>query len=721
VRLARVLALIAVYFAAGKLGLSLAFLDASASAVWPPTGIAIAALLLFGRDLWPGVALGAFLVNISTSGAVAASLGIALGNTLEALAAVALVNAFAGGVRAFERATDVLRFAMVAGLAAPAISATVGVASLVLTGLTLPSNASAVWLTWWLGDAAGAVVVAPALILLWTDRRQLTSAQAIETSLLFGADVLVALVIFGGWSTISDYNYPLAFVSIPLVLWSAFRLGQRVTSVAMLVVSGIAVWGTLRGYGPYGKYSPNESLLLVQTFTGVVAVTTAAMATVVDERRRLLAQLERRVSERTAQLHVMNTDLRSEIAERERAQAALQASEARLLEAQAVAHVGSWEWDIATNSIWWSEELYKIYGVSRDTFPASYEAYIERVHPDDRQKMHGVVVAALADGHPYTTEHRVIRPDGTERILAARGRVVTDESGRPTRMLGVGQDVTELRHADDQRHQLHEEQVARRQAEAANRLKDEFLAMISHELRTPLNAVLGWAQMLSAGSLDGPAAAKALKVIERNAQAQARLIDDLLDVSRFAAGQVALDMRPVDIGGIVKTALDAIEPVAGSRGIRAELSGSFSDALTQGDPERLSQVFGNLLANALKFTPEGGLIRVAVETLGSEVVVRVSDSGRGINPADLKRIFEPFWQADSSSTRTHGGLGLGLAIVRYLVEAHGGQVRAESDGTGKGASFVVTLPRQGRSDFPMDPTPWRGSEARSALDRADNG
>ena len=168
-RLARVLALTAVYFAAGKLGLSLAFLDASASAVWPPTGIAIASLLLFGRDLWPGVALGAFLVNISTSGGIVASLGIALGNTLEAIVAVALVDVFAGGARAFERASDVLRFSIVAGLAAPVISATLGVASLVVTGLTPLSHASPVWLTWWLGDAAGAVVVAPALILLWTD------------------------------------------------------------------------------------------------------------------------------------------------------------------------------------------------------------------------------------------------------------------------------------------------------------------------------------------------------------------------------------------------------------------------------------------------------------------------------------------------------------------------------------------------------------------------
>ena len=538
--------------------------------------------------------------------------------------------------------------------------------------------------------------------------------------MLFGADLLVALVIFGGWGVISWGNYPLAFLCIPLVLWSAFRLGQRETSLAMLVVSGIAVWGTLHGYGPYGRYSPNEALVLVQTFTAVVAVTTSAMAGLVAERRRLLEQLERRVSERTAQLHVMNTDLRLEIAERERAQAALRSSEARLLEAQAVAHVGSWEWEIGTNSIWWSEELYRIFGLSRESSSTTYEAYLQRLHPDDRGKMHAVVVAALADAQPYTTEHRVVRADGTERILAARGRVVTDDSGRPVRMLGVGQDVTELRRADEQRRQLIEEQAARRQAEEANRLKDEFLAMISHELRTPLNAVLGWAQMLSTGSLDGPAATKAIQVIERNAQAQARLIDDLLDVSRFAAGQVALEMRPVDVATLVKTALDAIEPVAAGRGIRVELSGTLTDVLTHGDPERLAQVFGNLLANALKFTPEGGVIRVDVDTPSSDVVIRVSDSGRGIDPADLNRIFEPFWQADSSSTRSHGGLGLGLAIVRYLVEAHGGRVRAESDGTGRGASFVVTLPRKGHADLPMDPTPWRGAEPRGALDRADH-
>ena len=235
--------------------------------------------------------------------------------------------------------------------------------------------------------------------------------------------------------------------------------------------------------------------------------------------------------------------------------------------------------------------------------------------------------------------------------------------------------------------------VQRRAAEAedANRAKDEFLAVLSHELRTPLNAIFGWARMLQSGQLDAAGRARALEVIVRQANAQLQLIDDLLDVSRVTSGKMRLEVRPVDLGPVVEQALDAVRPAAAARDVRLHANLQPVAAIP-GDPNRLQQVVWNLLINAVKFTPGGGMVRVDVRPSGPGVEVVVADTGVGIAPEVLPFVFDRFRQADSSSTRSHTGLGLGLALVRHLVELHGGQVRAHSDGPGRGAAFTVTLP-----------------------------
>jgi PAS domain S-box-containing protein len=686
-------AVAAVYFFGGRLGLSMAYLNASTSAVWPSTGIAVAALVLFGRQLWPGIAIGALLVNLTTAGAPIASLVIAVGNTLEAVIAEALINRYANGWRVFDRVRDVFVFAVAAGVVAPIVSASLGSVALVTSGLAAVGDLRAVWLTWWLGDALGAVLYAPALMLLWTDRRPRTHVQMIEAVLVNLALVLVAAAVFRGGSVSGQSSYPLGFLCIPLALWPAFRLGQREAAVAAASLSIVAVWGTLHRFGPYGAEAPNRGLLLAQMFSGVVALTTSAMAALVAERQRLYEQLERRVSIRTDQLKVTNDELHVEIAARERVQGALRSSESRLLEAQALAHVGSWEWGIEDNEIRWSDEVYRIYGVEPGRFEVTYESFIAMVHPDDRDRLEGSVRAALRTGGFFEVEHRIVRPDGVQRTVAGRGRTVCDSDGRPIRMLGTELDITDRKRAEEQRRELADAQSARRQAEAASRMKDEFLAIVSHELRTPLNAILGWAHMLGAGQLDEPGAVKALQIIERNALMQARLIDDLLDVSRFATGQAVVQTAPVAIAGIVRTAVETIEPSAAARHIVVQLSVADRDVIVDGDAARLQQIMSNLLSNAVKFTPEGGCVQVDVAGSPAMVTIAVTDSGRGLEPGDLTRVFEPFWQVDTTLTRTDSGLGLGLAIVRSLVEAHGGTVRAESRGLGYGSRFTVELPR----------------------------
>lgn len=236
------------------------------------------------------------------------------------------------------------------------------------------------------------------------------------------------------------------------------------------------------------------------------------------------------------------------------------------------------------------------------------------------------------------------------------------------------------------------EKNLRREAEAANRMKDEFLATLSHELRTPLNSILGWSQMLQNGNLDETAKEKALVTIERNARVQNQLIEDVLDISRIITGKLRLVIRPVDLGAVITAAAESLRPAMEAKGIRLKTFPDTGAALIQGDAERLQQIIWNLLSNAVKFTPEGGDIRIGLQNAGAFVEIVVTDSGIGIEESFLPFVFDRFRQLDGSTTRRHGGLGLGLSIVRQLVEMHGGTVRADNNKTGKGASFTVNLP-----------------------------
>jgi signal transduction histidine kinase len=227
---------------------------------------------------------------------------------------------------------------------------------------------------------------------------------------------------------------------------------------------------------------------------------------------------------------------------------------------------------------------------------------------------------------------------------------------------------------------------------AANRAKDEFLAVLSHELRTPLTPILVWASLIREGKLDAAALERGSRAIEQNAKLQARIVEDLLDVSRAITGKLRLNVRPTAVEPVVHLAIESLRPAAEAKGITLEPVLDPEPALVSGDPERLQQVVWNLVSNAIKFTRRGGRVEIRLEHEGDNVRLSVADSGDGIDPAVLPRLFERFWQADSSITRAHGGLGLGLAVVRHLVELHGGTVRAESEGEGRGATFTVTLP-----------------------------
>ena len=530
---AALLFLTAVYFAAGKLGLSLAFLQANASAVWPPTGLALAALLLFGCRLWPAIFVGALLVNLAIKTPIAPSIAIATGNTLEAVLGALLTRRFARGSAAFDRAPDIFCYVLFAVLPSTALSPSIGVTALALAGQV--KSYIPVWLTWWTGDFVSDLVVAP-LLIIWLTRPfpRAHPKRIIEAFCLAAALLLYGCIIFGAGMPGASARRPLGHLGMPLLIWAAFRFRQRGAVTAAAVISAVAAWGTLRGSGPFSVGSPNDWLLLLQAFIGTSALTALVLAAVICQQER--AQAER-------------------------------------------------------------------------------QALLDR------------------------------------------------------------------------------EQTARAEAERANLAKDQFLAVLSHELRTPLTPVMLTASIMEANEQLPEAVRADAHTIRRNVELEARLIDDLLDLSRIANGKMTLDLQPVEIHALLDSVREMTAADVRSKNLTVHWNLEAPHHLVTGDAARLQQVLWNLLKNAVKFTPAGGQITITTRDEGADrLVVEISDTGIGIGPEALPRIFTPFDQGGHATTRRFGGLGLGLAISKAIAQMHHGDIAARSDGEGQGSTFTLTLP-----------------------------
>jgi len=317
-------------------------------------------------------------------------------------------------------------------------------------------------------------------------------------------------------------------------------------------------------------------------------------------------------------------------------------------------------------------------------------------YPDDREVSHVRLNSSFTDtGDPeeYTIEKRYLRKDGAIIWALVNWTIVRDAEGHPRFSVANIQDITARKLAEAEREELLlRERAARETAEAATRSKDEFLAVVSHELRSPLNAILGYAALLRYGNLDAREVKQAVEVIERSGKAQAHLIDDLLDTARIISGKLRLAVGPVNLVSVIEESVQTIHPAAEAKGV--SLLANLPPEIGQitGDPVRLQQVVWNLLSNAVKFTPQGGRVETQLERVDPHIRITVSDTGKGISPDFMPYVFDRFHQSDASSARRHGGLGLGLALVKYLVELHGGTIEAASAGEGQGATFNVTLP-----------------------------
>ncbi|GAB4228957.1 MAG: hypothetical protein Kow00121_57940 [Elainellaceae cyanobacterium] len=382
-----------------------------------------------------------------------------------------------------------------------------------------------------------------------------------------------------------------------------------------------------------------------------------------------------------------------DITDRKLTAEALRDSEERFrLAARAVTGI-VYDWDVQAGVVYRSEGLHDLIGLHPDQVPEGRDWWSERLHPDDLARIQPIMMAVLAgESDRYDFEYRIRHQDGRWVTVWDRGYLIRNPQGQTVRVVGSTADISDRKQAEADREQLlAREQAARAEAEKANRIKDEFLAVLSHELRSPLNPILGWATLLQRRKVNEATLSQALETIQRNVKLQVQLIDDLLDVSRILRGKLNLETGSVNLVPTILAAIETVRLAAEAKSIQIETQ-LVDNLWVLGDAGRLQQVVWNLLSNAVKFTPTGGQVTVRLQAVGAEARIQVQDNGKGISPTFLPHVFEYFRQEDGTTTRKFGGLGLGLAIVRYLTEMHGGIVMVDSLGEGKGATFTVKLP-----------------------------
>ncbi|MBI1774633.1 MAG: MASE1 domain-containing protein [Proteobacteria bacterium] len=432
------------------------FMLASPSPIWPPTGFAIAAVLLWGYRVWPAILIGAFLVNFTTEGSLYASAAIAAGNTLEALVGGDLVLSWSGGTDTFQTPGRIARFALIVWIAS-SISATVGVSSISFAGFAPWDAFASIWVTWWLGDMAGALVVTP-VIVLWVKNTEPHTgvAQAIELMLLLAATALVGLIAFSPLLEQTSNRDALGFLGILPLFWAALRRGPRDTVSVALVLAGFAIWGAVVGGGPFARSGLYGTLNLTVMFMVSVTVPSLVLSAEVARRRKTEEELRQKhdIVEQRAELHAaalaeINAALNLANERRMRLETELHKHRIQFLEAQRLANLGGWSWDIVHNLVSGSDHLFAIFGALPHEISQSLEAFLERIHKDDRKRVEAQLRNAARTAGKFWFETKILRPDGSLRHLRAAGEAVIDEAGIPSHLLGVFHDVTARRQAEE--------------------------------------------------------------------------------------------------------------------------------------------------------------------------------------------------------------------------------------------------------------------------------
>jgi PAS domain S-box-containing protein len=696
-RAAALLGIGIVYFLLAKAGLSLASIHPSATPIWPPTGFALAAVLLFGYRVWPAIFLGAFLANATTAGSLATSGLIAVGNTLEGLIGGFLINRWSGGRATFDTPTGVAKFALISLAPGPMVSATVGVTTLSMAGYADWANFMAVWMTWWLGDVAGALVVAPVLLLWATDVRRVGRNELMASGATFLGAAAIGVIAFSPLIAQTPTRGVLAFLAIVPLLWAALRRNQRDTATVALILSAFAVWGGFAQGGPFAATTLNDTFLLLLAF--MISITVPSLVLSADVRvrtqteeglRRAHGELDTRVQQRTAALAEANQALHTEVEARRLIEAEREQQRVQLLEAQRLAHLGSWVWDMRQGKVTWSAQLFSIYGLEPEQFGGTIDDFLAHAHDEDRERIGRAIGQALESGGGFQLAQRIVRPDGEIRYLQSCGEVIRDEHGEPLQMLGICQDVTEQKRAESALEHARDQLAQSQKLEALGQLTGG----IAHDFNNLLMIVSGHAELLRRRLTE----ARDLRAIDAVRAAASRgesLTRQLLTFSR----RQRLEPLVVDL----RERIEAVRHMLGSTlhdTIRLDYKIAADLWPVEVDIGELELSLVNIAVNARDAMPDGGTITLSADnvTLASEappgqaggefVALAMRDSGCGIPPDVLPRIFEPFF-----TTKAVGkGTGLGLSQVYGFARQAGGAVEATSE-PGRGTTITVYLPR----------------------------
>jgi integral membrane sensor domain MASE1 len=613
-------ALAGAYVAAAKLGIELSVAQGVITPVWAPTGIALAGLLLLGRNLWPAVALGALIANATSGASFLDAAGISVGNTLEAVVGATLL--LRADIRpALDRVRDVFALVVLGALVSPVLAASNGIGVLSLSGEV--HNAGASWLLWWIGDGMGALIVTPLLLIAttcpWRDFPR--AAQRLEAAVVGAAIAGVSAAVFfgGGW------RYP--HVIFPLLIWATLRFRQPGAVFGSFLVTAIAVAGAIHGSLPLGEHNTTQLVEIVEGLLAAVVVSLFLLGAVLTERVRAVEGLA---------------------------------------EAQRLAQLGSWEWDIARDRITWSEELYRLFAIDPGSTRLTYESYLERIHPDDLPLVRDTVDRAYAQRAPFEIEHRVLHPGGGMRWVHGHGRVITDDSGAPVRMVGTSQDITDRKRVEE--------------------LRESILSAVSHELRTPLTSIVGFAITLQehGAQISPEVRREIIDHLSGEARRLERLLSDLLDLDRLRLGSVGASFRRTNLGQLVAAVV--ADYGSDAHPVELELEAVEADI----DAPKVERIVDNLLANAFRHTPDGAEVRVRVAEADGGAVISVDDRGPGVGPDEREAIFEIF-RRGRAGIASGRGTGVGLTLVAQFAALHGGRAWVE-DNPGGGAAFRVFLP-----------------------------
>ena len=678
---AELVSLAFIYVLAGIAGLKLDAVAGFATLVWAPSGIALAALLIRGYRLWPGIMLGALVTNVLNGAAVPVAVGISVGNSLEPLAAAYALRQIPGFRRSLDRLVDAFSLIVAAAVVSTAISATIGVVSLYAGGIVPPAGLAETWRAWWLGDMIGVLLFAPVLLVFSVEKPFPSWEVWLEASTLAVCLIAVTLIVFSSAGGASGSLFGGAYLFFPLFIWAAVRFGQRGSVATVFIVSVIAIWGTVTGRGPFVQPQLFFSLFALQTFMGVTAATFLILGASVSERGEAVERLQSAIS--GEQLMLTERD----------------AAHQRLIAVLDQTPVAIGIVDADGRFLYVNGEFERMIG----TRPESSKAF--DAESGDYTGFHTDGSPVAADEWPSARALRrgeIIRDEVFRLVprnappleVMAYAAPVRAADGEIVAAVLVFRDVTAQRKAAEDLRRAHEATAA------ANQAKSEFLAVMSHELRTPLNAIGGHIQLIEMG-VHGPinnAQREALVRVQRSQRHLLSLINDLLNFTRIESGRVDYQITEIPLEPLVAEVVAMVEPMLASNTLTCDIVDSpyapDLSVVVRADRDKAQQILLNLLSNAIKFTPKSG--RITVEAGPSEspgmAAVRVSNSGGGIPPEKLETIFEPFVQLGSRTANPGVGLGLGLSISRDLARGMGGNLIVSSR-VGEGATFTLLLPR----------------------------